>query len=79
MNFLVDAGVVAIIVALVSAAKSVGYPSRWAPLLSLGLGVVYYVAFPQGSIQTSVLYGIISGLSASGLYSGVKAVVTTPQ
>lgn len=76
MNFIVDAGVVAVIVALVSGAKTMGFPSRFAPLLSLALGVVYYVAFPAGNIQTDILFGLIAGLSSSGLYSGVKALAT---
>lgn len=79
MDFLVDAGVVAVIVSIVSAAKTVGFPSRFASILSLVLGIVYYFAFPAGSAQTNVLFGVISGLSASGLYSGVKAVLTTPE
>lgn len=78
MNYFLDAGVVAIIVALVSTAKSAGLSGRWAPLLSVVLGLVVDIAFKSvllGSVSTVVaaFAGLVSGLTASGLYSGVKA------
>ena len=77
MNFLVDGGVVAVVIGLVSTAKVSGLPSNWAPLLSLVLGVVVDVAFKSvllGSVTFgfAFLTGIVTGLTASGLYSGVK-------
>lgn len=78
LNFVADAGVVAVIIGLVSAAKTAGLPGQWSPLFSIILGVVVDVAFKSvllGSVSLgfAILTGLVSGLSASGLYSGVKA------
>jgi hypothetical protein len=61
-----------IIVGVVSVLKTVGVPSKWAPLISLvlGLGVAVLV---ETSLPIRILGGLIIGLSASGLYSGAKA------
>lgn len=65
-----------IVLALVSGIKSVGMESRWAFPLSLVLGITAGVFFGGATIALNVLLGIIIGLSASGLYSGVKKVVS---
>lgn len=75
MNFLADAGVVALIIALVSGIKVTGVPSRFSPLISLAAGVIFYGSFPVGNFQTNILYGIIAGLTASGFYSGARTVI----
>ena len=65
---------VPIIVGLVKVAKVAKLQSRYAPLLSLALGVAgasLLVGFSGGA----VLGGLIAGLTASGLFSGVKATV----
>lgn len=66
-----------VVVGIVSAAKTVGFPAKFAPVLSLLLGVVASVAFTPAefTIAESVFKGIVIGLTASGLYSGVKAMV----
>lgn len=47
---------------------------RFVPLLSLAIGLVLALIFGEGfTIQEIVVTGIMIGLSASGLYSGVKA------
>ena len=52
--------------------KRVGMTSRFAPLLSLLLGIGG--GFLLGGFTTvAALQGIIAGLSACGLWSGVKA------
>lgn len=68
-----------IVIGLVSSAKTVGFPAKFAPILSLLLGVVASVAFMSAdlTIAESVFKGIVIGLTASGLYSGVKAMVKT--
>lgn len=67
---------VALIIGLVEVAKRVGFPLRFIPLLDLGLGLasgigVYGFALGHG-IVNGVLVGFALGLSACGLFSGVK-------
>ncbi len=64
---------VPILIALVSAAKTAGLPSRYAPLLSVVLGIVAFMLFATGYPLDKVFEGLLAGLAASGLYSGVKA------
>lgn len=71
--FASGAAFVPLIVALVEGAKQAGLPTRWAPLVSLVLGLlvgIIYVA-PTDPRQ-AVLVGLMVGLAASGLYSGTK-------
>lgn len=73
--------VVPLIVGLVEWLKAQGLPSRWAPLASVGLGVLiaalsllaqrYPTVADWGGVA---IVGVILGLAASGLYSGQKAV-----
>jgi phosphotransferase system glucose/maltose/N-acetylglucosamine-specific IIC component len=81
-NTLVIAGlpVAALIVGLVNALKQCGLPSRWASLAAVGLGVSIYAgwlavtsALP-GEWYVGLLTGVMAGLSASGGYSGTKAL-----
>lgn len=48
--------------------------SKWAPLTALALGVAGAFLFPAVTVPVTILSGIIVGLSASGLYSGAKAL-----
>lgn len=66
--------IVPIIVALVQVAKMVGLPSKFAPLISLGIGVFISFLFghESGDMSQTILSGVIYGLSSSGLYSGIK-------
>lgn len=67
------AGLVPVVVAATEVVKrTFGVPSRFVALISLvlGVGAVYLSA---GSLD--ILNGVVIGLSASGLYSGVKATV----
>lgn len=69
--------IIAAIMGIIEAAKRSGMPSKWAPLLSIALGLGGSFAFGgDGELPTTILEGIILGLSAAGLYSGTKAVVT---
>lgn len=67
---------IAAVVGITEAAKRSGMPSKWAPLLSIALGVGASLAFNEGDMAKLVVDGIILGLSSAGLYSGTKAVVT---
>ena len=67
---------VPIIIAVVSAIKTAGMDSRWSPILSIALGVGFMCFFgSNATLISNILEGLIAGLTASGLYSGVKATI----
>lgn len=73
---LIETAAVPIVVGLVSIIKQSGIPHKFAPILSLLLGVgVSYLIHPLVDVRALLLEGITFGLSASGLYSGVKVLV----
>jgi hypothetical protein len=47
---------------------------RYLPLISLLLGIATGVFYLDGDIKTKIFYGIIIGLSASGLFDQSKIV-----
>ena len=69
--------IIAIIIGLVAVAKKLGLKSKFAPVLALVLGVGINLAVKYFGAETSelVIGGIIAGLTACGLYSGVKATI----
>lgn len=63
-----------IILGLVQVAKSTGMPTKFAPLISLGIGVTfgilaYFSDVTSGSLIFFIVAGLQQGLIASGLYS----------
>ncbi len=67
-----------IVIGLIQVAKMAGLPSKYAPIGALILGVVGALIL-GGPIGVAILSGLIVGLSASGLYSGVGAVTSPSQ
>ena len=65
---------VPIVMGVVSAVKMAGLNSKYAPLLSVGLGIACAIGLGVMDFD-SVLQGVAIGLSASGLYSGGKAML----
>lgn len=62
---------IAVIMAIVKVAREVGLPSKYAPALSLGVGVVIGigVALQSGDLWlTGLPVGILLGASACGIY-----------
>jgi hypothetical protein len=57
------------ILAIVEAFKMIGLPSKYAAIMAIGVGLLF------GFIVGSPVAGMVFGLSASGLYSGIKKVV----
>jgi hypothetical protein len=59
---------------LVEVVKRLGLPSKFAPLVSVVLGLVLaFLVYPDPT--QAILIGVAFGLSASGLYSGGKALL----
>lgn len=71
--------IIPFIIAIVQGAKTVGLPGRFAPVLSLALGVGIVALVSQLGWQAVIIQGLIAGLAASGLWSGGKAVIADPQ
>ena len=72
--------IAAVIVGLVELAKGQGLPSRYAPVLAVALGLLFATLGrlddpTVGTWLQTELLGLITGLSASGLYSGAKAQI----
>ena len=67
---------IALIISLAQLIKEVGCPTKYIPLIDLGLGilsgVVIFGIFMGQGILVGVLLGIAEGLSACGLFSGIK-------
>ena len=75
---LTPAAQIALIIALAQLFKEIGFPTKYIPLLDLGLGilsgVVVFGIFLGYSIPVGILLGIAEGLSACGLFSGIKNI-----
>lgn len=66
---------VPIIIAIVQVIKQTRYiEDRFIPIVSLFCGILFYAIF-SGIDTTSIYEGLIAGLTASGLYSGVKTTI----
>lgn len=71
-----EISLVPVIIGVSEVAKRVGFPTKYIPVLNLGLGVVAgFIYVAPGNPQEAALVGIALGLSASGLYSGAKNVI----
>jgi hypothetical protein len=78
MNYAESALSVPVIIALIQMLKTMGLPSKWAPLLSiiLGIGGNFLFKFAGYEWQTLLVSGLVAGLAASGLYDLGKAPVS---
>jgi len=59
---------------LVEVVKRAGLPSKFAPLVSVVFGLVFGILVYPDPTQATLM-GLAYGLSASGLYSGGKALL----
>lgn len=76
---LAPAGQVALIIGLAQMVKGLGLNAKWIPLFDVVLGiisglVVYGYEYDLGLIRGFML-GLAIGLSACGLFSGIKNVI----
>jgi hypothetical protein len=76
MEYAVNAAGVALVMGIVEAFKNFGLPSKYAPLVSLALGIGFsFASAASGTTPVqAVMEGLVIGLAASGFYSGAKAV-----
>ncbi len=69
---------VALIMALAELVKRIGLDARWIPLVDLALGIVsgivIYTIYTGMHPIEGLVIGVALGLSACGLFSGVKNV-----
>lgn len=71
-------GQIALIMALAELCKQLGFNKRWIPIIDVilglisGLGVFYLLL--HYSVPESIILGLALGLSACGLFSGVKNI-----
>lgn len=76
---MIEVGVIAaVIVGVVEAIKRTGYlSSKWAALVAIVLGVVWFYFMGESpELANRIIEGVITGLTAAGLYSGGKATVS---
>ena len=76
---LAPVGQVALIIGLAQMAKNIGFPAKFIPLFDVVFGiisglVVYGYEYDLGLIRGFML-GLAIGLSACGLFSGIKNVI----
>lgn len=72
----VGLALVPIVIALTQIVKMWVLDSRYAPLVSIAFGIAgaFIIPVPTTTIGLTVLQGILIGLTASGLFTGVRAV-----
>lgn len=64
--------IIPVIIGLVEVAKRVGLNGKYCPILAVALGIGFSWLRTSVGFGGLLLTGVISGLSAVGLYSGVK-------
>ena len=62
------------IIGIVSVCKGIGLPSRWAPVVSIILGITF-ATFAMGIGLNTLYVGIVIGLMASGLWDVGKKTI----
>lgn len=72
---LVNLALIPAVSAVVSAIKVTGVKKTWLPLISMAVGAVGVMAF-DGFSGINIVIGVVTGLAASGLYSGGKTILT---
>lgn len=72
-EILAPAAITGIIIGLAEVVKQIGCPKRWIPLFDVIMGLILGIAiFHDAGIIEAIMIGLAQGLSACGLYSGVK-------
>lgn len=65
--------IVAVIIAINELLKKVGVPKKFIPIASMALGLLGAVFIvPSANLQQTILFGLVMGLSANGLFDLTK-------
>lgn len=72
-------GQIALIIGIAEMLKKIGFPAKYIPLLDVVIGliggvVVYGISYNYGILK-GIMLGLAIGLSACGLFSGVKNLI----
>jgi hypothetical protein len=71
-----DVVLIPLIIGIVELLKMYGMPKRLLPVVAIVFGIVGGIVYIYPyDVKAGILIGLMMGLSASGLYSGSKAVV----
>jgi hypothetical protein len=71
-----DVVLIPLIIGIVELLKMYGMPKRFLPVVAIIFGIVGGIVYIYPyDVKAGILIGLMMGLSASGLYSGSKAVV----
>lgn len=66
--------IIAVVMAVTQLIKGLDFPSKYLPLISLLLGLAAGIFFMDGLLKEQIMYGLMIGLSASGLFDQSKIV-----
>lgn len=66
--------IIGVVLALTELIKQLGLNKKYLPVASLVLGLLAGVFYIEDSIQEQIMYGLMIGLSASGLFDQSKIV-----
>jgi len=67
--------IIAVVIALSEFIKRIGFPKKYIPAASLILGLAAgYFYIDVSSVQEKIMYGLMIGLSASGLFDQSKII-----
>lgn len=65
---------IAITMALTELVKHLGMSKKYLPLFSLAIGIVAGIFYLDMVLKEQILFGIMIGLSASGLFDQTKII-----
>ncbi|HAM79611.1 holin [Ornithinibacillus bavariensis] len=66
--------IIAVVLALTELLKQLGVSKKYLPVASLILGLLAGVFYVGGSPKEQIMYGLMIGLSAAGLFDQSKIV-----
>ncbi len=65
---------IAVVVAITEGVKRFNVPAKYLPIVSLALGLVAGIFYVDGILKEQIMYGLMIGLSASGLFDQTKVL-----